>query len=903
MTPFLKQVAEHYHAEGRTGDMCFIFPNRRSLSFFKKYLGEEVSRDAAPMLSPKCFTMNDFFYRVAGRQATGRISLLVELYNCYKELVPRPEPLDEFIFWGDVLLGDFDDVDKYLVREDLIFTNVAQFKQYRMLPEELSETQRAALEQFLGNFHTDGEYKNRYLGIWSILLPLYRSFNERLRGRGQSYEGQVYREIAEKLETVPVPDILPDSLKDTTKFVFVGLNALNECERRLLSRLRDARMAEFCWDYSSQYIKNPLNRSSFFLERFVQEFPQAFKPDPDGLPKQNFNLLSVPSSTGQAKQLPRILENLGVADIRTALVLPDENLLLPVLNSIPPHIDKLNVTMGYPMAGSALWSLMNDIASLQMNVRIKDSEELFYHKQVFAIASNSIFKTLLSERGKTILDAVKASGRYYVSRSSLSGDPLLETLFRPAGEDIASYLQNVVTTLAVPLRDKPGMALELDFAKVYYEAVGTLRNCEGFDVGPSAWYRTLSQMVRSAAVPFKGEPLQGLQIMGPLETRALDFDNLVILSCNEGMFPRQSVSSSFIPPELRKGFGLPTYEHQDAVWAYYFYRMIQRASNVWLVYDSRTEVSRSGEPSRYISQLEMHFGCRMKRFMPCSPLAAPPQPSVLAKTAQMIEELKKVNLSVSVLKRYEKCPAQFYFYKVCGLRVEDEVSEFLDAADLGNVYHAALEHYYGSFGGTVTQDALEALLSRPAEVKATVRRLILDTLKTFEIAGRNIITEDLICRYVLKTFERDLELMRLKGTDRFSVLGLELPLSCTIDGFRFFGKLDRVDSFEPGTVRIVDYKTGSVDKDEVDLQLYLYSVMLSKNGLYPDSRVLTSIYNSFKLFVEPVSEIQFDQTELDLQQSRVSAILSEISDTDIPFERKGKDKICEYCDFKQICGK
>lgn len=910
MKPFLKQVAEHYWTAGNIEGKCFVFPNRRSLTFFKKFLGEEVARTCRACQAPMLYTMNDFFYGVAGKSPTPKIQLLVDLYECYKEFVSKAEPLDDFLFWGDVILSDFDDVDKYLVSAESIFTNVADFRKMQESGDFLSETQKNALERFLGNFDTPGEYKDRFLGVWSVLAPIYKKFNASLDESDCCYEGKVYRSVAERLSREAAIDVLPGCFSKVEQFVFVGLNALNECERRLLGKLRDAGLAQFCWDYSSDCIKETHNKSSVFLSENVVAFPQAFEPDSDGLPQTVFNVISVPSSIGQAKQLPSILSRFSPVGINTAIVIPDELLLIPVLNSIPEDITSLNVTMGYPLSESELSSLMRDVAELQLRIRVKEETNFFYHKTVWSIFSNSVFKSVITDEEKVVVDSVRKAARYFIPQDELEGGPLLSLIFKPCGEDIAMYLQSIVAYVAVAVKTIPGMEIELDFARAYYLATGQMSACRNLKVEPKTYFKLLANLVRSSSVPFQGEPLEGLQIMGPLETRALDFENVIILSCNEGIFPHRAVSSSFIPPELRKGFGLPTYEYQDAVWAYYFYRLIQRASNVWLLYDSRTEISRSGEPSRYISQLDLHFGAKMNKFVISSPVAGAPELKPLLKTPQMIQELHGKHMSVSSVQTYQKCPAQFYFAKICGLRAEDEIMESLDSSGLGTVFHETMQKLYSEpANGFVSQEFIESFLKDKEAIRSRVRERLLDNLKCFDITGKNVISQDLVCSYVETALNSDLNYLKSNNVGSFRIIELEHTYPGSIGGFNFVGTVDRVDSIRKGTVRIVDYKTGSVDPDKVGLQLYVYSEILKDKEKYRDMDMEFSIYDIHKLYVSPVENLLLSDQDKEKYRTEVEAVLEEISNPDVPFARSGDRKhfgantACDFCDFRQICGK
>jgi len=944
MTTFLKQVAEHYYSEGNIGKTCFIFPNRRAKSFFMKWLCAEVAAEGTgPVTAPVMTTMNDFFYRIGGAVKTDRTALLLKLYGEYVKLNPKAESLDDFIFWGDVLLADFDDVDKYLVDARMLFTNVADFKNIRDGFDYLSDLQREAIERFVRHFVNgkDGQdYKARFLQIWDILFKLYENFRKELDASSLSYEGQVYRAVAEKLADTPVIDILKDKIPESGRFVFVGLNALNECEKRLMGKMRDAGLAEFCWDFSGGMISDPANKSSFFLQQNIEAFPQAFKLDPEGLAIPEINVLSVPSGIGMAKQIPSILRSVSdsAPGLETAIVLPDEGLLLPVLNSIPDDIRDLNVTMGYPMGASEFWSLMNDVSSLQLHTRLKDGKWYFYHRQVWAIFSNSVFKSLLDEQGRGMVDAVRKGMMYYIPQEQLNGNPVFDLIFQaaadPAGEDagnilkICDYQMQMVAGLGSRLKTVPDMTVELEFAKEYYNVIKNLSR-HSLPIRPASFFRLVNQLAGGISVPFRGEPLNGLQIMGPLETRALDFRNVIILSCNEGMFPRRSVSSSFIPPELRKGFGLPTYEYQDAVWAYYFYRMIQRADKVWMLFDSRSDGLRGGEESRYIKQLEMHFGIKANRYVVKSTIERAEFPTEIQKTEEHLKTLHNKFLSASSLKNYLSCPAKFFYGAVEGLSEDEEVSESLDAGAIGNVFHKTMELLYKG-RQTITAEYLDSLIKDDTSIREIITGQIKEQLHSFEITGRNLIFLDVVCSYVGKVLRRDRELMDKYNVREFRILGLEKRRETEIGGFRFIGFLDRIDSFREDEIRIVDYKTGKVsdedfliDEDnaeqvveklfgedsskrpQIALQLYLYDRFIAESPekAFRCKHIVNSIYQPSRLYVKEVENVRLNDKFCNLMSGKIEELLREIDDLSVPWRRCSDEKTCEYCDFKMICGR
>lgn len=970
MTPFLKQVADHYYNAGKIEEKCFVFPNRRSMVWFRKHLCSAVKD--VPLLAPQMLTINDFFSRVSGVPASDRVRLLLELYDSYKALNPKAESLDEFIFWGDVILADFNDVDKYLVDPKQLFANVADFKALQDTFEYLTDTQREAIKGFLSHFNDqsgkltvdlgtdDPDVKGRFLQIWNILYPLYVSYNKSLADKGMAYEGMVYRSLAERLRNRSVEDVFQEIFHEGTTFVFVGLNALNECEKTLLRKLRDAGWAEFCWDWSGDMIKDPQNRSSFFMADNVLEFPQAARWDPEGVECPEINVISVASSAGQAKRLPDILRQRTGAPEECAVVLPDEGLLKSVLNSIPEEIHDINVTMGLPMNGSLFYTMMADISAIQMHAVKRKDTWLFYHKQVWDLFSSEIFRKAADEKTMEIVAKVKENARYYIPKDELTGTLLMDVIFRPVIMDpkmastaqiasFAQYQKDVIEVIAPAIADDTSLALELEYAKEYYKCINVLFEIRP-EVLPMTYLRLLGQLLSSVSVPFRGEPLKGLQIMGPLETRALDFKDLIIMSANEGVFPRRSVSSSFIPPELRKGFGMPTYEYQDAVWAYYFYRMISRAEKVWMLVDSRTEGLKSGEESRYIKQLEYHFGVPLKRsVVKFGSMKTASLPDIV-KTEEDVTRIKDTVLSATTLQNYLACPAKFYYGTVKGLEAEEEVAESLDYGMFGTVYHDTMRALYTSEeamdpefvfndreprGGLkgealkdVSQSYIEGWLSRKEDIKAKVKALIMMQLNTIEVSGRNLVVADVIVRYIIKTLQRDLELLKKEGRDSFEILGREIRVAGEFCGQRFKGFIDRLDSFKDEQARVVDYKTGKVLEDDenihdgnaeeiaekifnpdmknwpkIALQFYIYDMLVQSRPEVRGRDICNCVYSTAHLFKEPPVTVPMNIKFYEAVSEKLEAMLAQMYDTSVPFRRTDDEKTCSYCDFRMICGR
>jgi hypothetical protein len=955
MIPFLKQVADHYYNIGEADKCCFIFPNRRSLVFFTRHLCQAVKDSdvlSRPIVAPEMLTINDFFHKVGGMHSVERVRLLIELYDCYRECNPKAESLDEFIFWGDVILSDFNDVDKYLVDPKQLFANISDLKKIQDTYTYLTDTQRKAIEAFVSHFSDlsgrltvnldsdEPDVKGKFLMIWNILHDLYELFNKRLMDRGMAYEGMVYRQLAQRLKNESVEDVFNDVWQGDVKFVFVGLNALNECEKMLLRKLRDAGRAEFCWDYSGKIISDPKNRSSFFMAENVLEFPQAAVWDREGLNVPEINVVSVPSSTGQAKRLPDVLNGIGSRTVAgltdCAIVLPDETLLSSVLNSIPDEVEDINVTMGLPMTGSILYSMMSDIAAIQLHTVNRKGKWYFYHKQVWDLFANDLFRKASDEKTLEIISKVKSDVAYYISQDVLSGTPLLDAVFRPVIadqklqsasqiKDFAEYQKQVLTAVISSVTEDVGMNLELEYAKEYYKCVNVLKGID-LEVLPVTYVRLLNQLLSAVSVPFRGEPLKGLQIMGPLETRALDFRNLVILSANEGVFPRRNVSSSFVPPELRKGFGLPTYEYQDAVWAYYFYRMISRAEKVWMFTDTRTEGLKSGEESRYIKQLEYHFNIPLNRYVVRFDKMKTAKVEDIVKTLDDVRKIKETVLSATTVQNYLACPAKFYYGTVKELKAEEEVAESLDYGMFGTVYHETMRSLYAS--DRMTAKDIQSWLGREDEIKSKIKELIIDELNLMEVSGRNLVVTDVILKYVMKTLQRDLELLEKEGVDFFEILGREVKVSGEFKGQKFKGFIDRLDSFHPGQVRVVDYKTGKVldddekinddnalaiaedifaedvkDRPKIALQFFIYDMLVQNHPLARGKQLFNCVYSTARLFKEPPLNVPRNEMFFNAVSERLENTLKEMYSLEVPFRRTNDEKVCEYCDFKMICGR
>ena len=966
--PFLRQVAEHYLERG-LHTYLFVFPNKRSIAFFKKYVSDELNEmGGGPVIAPAMMGVSDFFSAMTGRRSADRITLLLKLYESYRRIVPGGESLDDFLYWGDSLLSDFDDVDKYRIEAKALFTNILDLKKMdSSLSElELTDEQRAAILRLSNCFLPENwnkvgdgklDVKDRFIKVWECMYDLYLDFRTSLIAEGLAYEGMVYRELADYLEQGTAKDALNRMDPSIEKCVFIGLNTLNQCETAVLKALQNEELAEFCWDFSGEMLTDSLNQASHFMKGNIALFPNAFRLDPEGLPTPTVHIVAVPSATAQAKVLHDIIERTDVKErgLDFAAVLPDESMLIPVLSSLP-DTGKVNVTMGYPLVSSEWNTLMRSIIALQQHLR---DGKYFYHAQVSDIFSNGIFKGILSEDEKESVAAVQAQAKAYIPIADLAKGESLGVLFRPVLSDIslpsanqirsfAEYLVEVVETIAGRL-DREKDALQLECAYKYLQCVRRLAGIS-LPVLPRTFIRLLEQLVSRLSVPFSGEPLEGLQVMGPLETRALDFKHLVILSANEGVFPGRNKGNSVIPPELRLAFGLPTYELQDTVWAYYFYRMIARSEDVWMVYDSRTEGLSSGEESRYIKQLRYLYPdkCLLVNESASFTLGTSEDLREMHMSPEDVEALKNYTYSASSIYLYSKCPLAFYFHAIKELYAQDDVKEDLDSGMLGTICHDALQAIYcceeamkadyffdkTEAGnpiskltvGLVTEDFLKGWLSKKDDIRLKINALICHTLQSPKLEGRNLVFADIALKYVCGVLKADLDLLRKHGS--MKILGLEQKYYAQIAGRRFKGYIDRIDRFEDGMVRVVDYKTGNDRQDTLNpelgpeesvkrifvsdirkykaaLQFHIYDRMVESRPEFKACRIFNSMYSISDLFTREVEVFPMDAENSAAIDLKLESLLDEIENPSIPFTMTKLDPrtVCQYCDYSVICGR
>ncbi|MFV0471799.1 MAG: PD-(D/E)XK nuclease family protein [Paludibacteraceae bacterium] len=957
MLPFLYRIAQAFYAKypHNISDFTFVFPNRRAGLFFRKYLMEFIDK---PIFSPDISTINDIFLGATNWREADRINLLFRLYRIFGKISKRTETFDTFAGWGEMLLNDFDDVDKYLVDVEQIFTNVTKLKEIDNLFNPFSEKQVKALQQFWEHFIpvAEGKTQEDFISVWRVLLPVYKQFRKELLSEGLATEAMIFRSVAERLRSNNPPELFAGK-----KYVFIGFNALNPCEDILFEWLKKNTQADFYWDFESEEIRDEENLSSEFIKRNSKKYKSEISITPSYVVTGNkkFELFSVPSAAGQAKETCRLLDKLYPAAsqnrhwMETAIVLPDENLLLPMLHSIPPQIEKINVTMGFPLKTTPISGFLEHLFDLQKRTRKTSNGVLFYFQTVQNILHHSYVQLLCKEETETISEKIISENKIFVESEMFDKNSLLSLIFTPClhSANFVEYLNAVLKRLYVDISEVSAVSsshrLECDFLYQYYLILNRLNDAmrtesDPIEISLDTIIRIVRQTILGISIPFEGEPLEGLQIMGALETRCLDFKNLIICSFNENIFPKRNFPNSFIPYHLRKAFELSTSENQDATWAYNFYRLLQRAERVFFLYDSRTENGQTGEVSRFVHQLQYHYGVHFDvkntaydvRFTEATSIVVPKTDKVMERLQHFVSgNVHSKSLSASTLNSYIDCPLKFYFSKIEGLEEIEEVTENVEASMFGTLLHKVMQDIYEPYENkTVNGNDLDEISKNRIYIETLIRKAFAkeyfrkqDTDITLE--GNYLLVAKVIEKYVRQILKYD------KSKTPFTYLASEKTESIDIPLFngkfsvQIKGIIDRAEEKE-GIVHVIDYKSGGGDLnfkglDEVFehdndkrpkyvLQTFLYSLLFKKQT---DDRVIVpQIYyvrNVFKdkfdtdiiqkpernvaLRVENFANYETDFTEM------LTTLIEEIYNPENPFYQCKSVKPCEYCSFKIIC--
>jgi len=967
MTGFLEQVAiylHRFHSE-ELQRFCIVFPNIRAGLFFRKYLAQLLEK---PVWAPAFRSLNSLIEEIAGLTQADNLSLIFHLFQAFRQHRPTSESFDDFYFWGEMLLNDFDDVDKHLVNARDLFRNVSDLKEIDQLFDYLTEDQKKAIRIFWQDFNDvktgrAPSLQKEFANIWSLLYPIYETFKQILKTKSLGYEGMIQREAVRILRE--------GNAKYTPyeKYVFIGFNALTPCESFFFKSLQKKYRAIFFWDYDDYYVSNTWHEAGRFMRENLRQFPHPpgwdFETNHLVNSSKHIEIISVPSETGQTRMAGQLLQNLpGLPDpagLKTVVVLPDEYLLLPMLSSIPVSAGDINITMGYPFTCTAAYSLFNGLVSLQQHIREYADGLRFYHHDVCTILQHPYIHGLIPCEADVIIKNIIGRNRIYVRLSELSGNELLQKIFRKCTQarEFLEYLLEI--TALLPHSSEEGVVgwgLSL-------QSIHNILTTNEIEMDVHIFCRLLRRIFASLKIPFSGEPLKGLQLMGMLETRALDFDHVIILSMNEGIFPKGNPKQSFIPYNLRKGFGLTTSENHDAVSAYHFYRLIQRAEDVRLIYNSATTDRNTGEMSRYLSQLiyepvfnvqqrNITFQVKIDRNIPIVKERTDEVRRILGMYTEKIgeeeEKGEKRRLSPSALNSYLDCRLKFYFRYVDGLKEKEEVMDEIDYSVFGKLLHKTMELIYRPYiNKEITSGMLTLFLKDGKSIKNALYRAFAedffhtDHVTDSDITGRNIIIREVLLKYIMRILEID------RDAAPFTILSLEEPLDVSIpirnvDGsvtthVNMHGYIDRLEAPSPpsgggrGGLRIIDYKTGNAQRNfsgiadlfdrtkngnHAALQTLVYAYMtriafpppFGGGGWGEGLRISSNLYIAKELFKE-----NFDprisisrQSPIDNYfevaaefETELNHLLTEMFLSDTPFTQTENTKKCTNCPYADIC--
>ena len=984
--------------------VTIVLPSKRAGLFLNRYLTEMTD---VPIWSPQYTTLNDLFHELSDLDVGDPSLLIFHLYAAYATVVESGgtgvvlESLDHFFSWGEVMLSDFDDIDNNLSHGRDIFKNLKALDDLTTF-DYLSEHQQQAIERYFGYFDKDRKtkLKEKFLSIWNLLYPTYCIFRERLHSSGIAYEGMLRRDVVEHgIDMSRLP---------SAKYVFVGFNVLTTAEQRLLSALKEEGKALFYWDFDQSYMSydesgrlSSLNSNTFnyfeagrFIHDNISRFGSALPPDSDCYDNlksaKKIAYVSSPTDTSQSRLVGQWLPNHinpNEDPIDTAIVLCDETMLQPLLHSIADDMAiPLNITMGYPLSQTPICSFLTSLTELQTyGVR---GNGYWNYPQVSNVLRHPYSSLMSDGRSASILSDITRRHTVFVPESLFADVPFLQLVFtrQSSTSELLAYLVNVIEQLGIKSGNTPpnpeSDALPSDSTSdfdrqlyeesiyIAYKTVNRLRIIhEEVQTSPSfavirssemsseRYVRLLKQLLRSQSVAFHGEPVEGVQIIGMLETRCLDFRNLIILGLNDTNLPKNIHKASFIPYTLREVHGMTTFEKQSSLYAYGFFRLLQRAEDVTLAYNSSFDGNSKGEMSRYMTQLLIEqdrlLGSKTKiERIAIDSRVVSNQPSSfsIVKSPYVMERLKRrydidhiengpVNphryLSPSAINTYIDCPFKFYIQSVAGIHIDDDISEEVGNDIFGTIFHACMENIYKPYRGqTLTEDVLKrwskdsGMIERMVDASFRKDYFCLDDDRPLHWNGEQLLNREVICRYVKKQLEFDSTLAPLIIEDVEND-SHEMVIDTGTAKVWIGGIIDRIDTIFAGTDRevhrIVDYKTSSTAQkfnnlDELFdhnhknrpyhiLQTCYYSDIYSRDT---DKRVSPSLMYIKPQKLERIDPMEgavlvcdkyfisdFGEHYRDAFHEKLVGLVREIFDEEVPFVQRRKK--CEWCKFKDFC--
>ncbi len=820
MVSFIHEVIIDLQSQkANLSKITFVLPSKRAGLFLRETISKLVDET---IFAPDILSIEEFVEKISNYQYALNAELLFQFYESYLKHTPEKdrEPFDKFSKWATILIQDFNEIDRFLIEQDKVFEYLSAIKEI--------EHQHWSLDE------SPTQYVQNYLLFWKRLKLYYHELRTSLSEKKLGYQGMVYRDAAENIDRY----IIENPKK---QHVFLGFNALNASEEKIIQKLLSHQLANIYWDIDQHFLNNTIHDAGLFIRSHLKNW-SYFKNNPIKWCPQFYSeekhieIIGTPKNIGQIKYVGELLSKLKLENHdlkKTALVLGNETLLLPLLNSIPQSIDRVNITMGLPLQFVPLASLFEDLFRLHQ----KQSPTIYY-KDILGILNNQYVNVIIDSEDNEGNDAISA----YIATNNISyitpeklqaisklNEQSLKLLFSNWNDNPTEAISNckelILKLKAYFDSDKEKHALALEYLFKFFTVFNELDrlNSEFNHVDNiRTLYGLYKELIKNETLDFQGEPLEGLQIMGMLETRVLDFETVIITSVNEGILPAGKSNNSFIPFDVKLENKLPTYKEKDAVYTYHFYRMLQRAKNIYILYNTEPDVLNGGEKSRFITQLltENIHNVNHQIVSPRVPVTKkqlrqiPKTPSVITK----LDELAVKGLSPSSLTNYIRNPMNFYLEKILGISEYTEVEEHVAYNTLGTVIHNTLEDFYKPLEGrNLTVDSLKKMKN---QISDTVRKHFKIEFKQGDISkGKNLIIFEIAKRYINNFL--NLELLEVK-TNTIKIIAIEtknkVPLYIEqIDKtINLTGKVDRVDEYN-GTIRIIDYKSGRVEPGKVEI--------------------------------------------------------------------------------------
>jgi CRISPR/Cas system-associated exonuclease Cas4 (RecB family) len=924
--------------------LVVVLPNRRAGLFFTRHLGNLIQK---PLWMPEVKTIEQVFYGLSGQTPADDLTLIFELYQVYSQLQDEPEDFDRFYFWGELILKDFNDLDQFLADAKAVYRNLAEIKAFESDLSYLSPEQIELIAQFWKSFEKQNETeKEKFLRFWEILGQLYSQFQAHLKISGLAYSGQLYRQVAESLSCVQKPE---------KHYYFVGFNAFTLAEEKLIKHFVKEFGSEVFWDVDGYYLSDSRQEAGLFFRDYRNDTvlgPTFPKEIPDRIQSKAYKIFthSIPLKTNQANLVGKLMESVGLDEAleETVIILPDEQLLFPLLHSLPETIGKLNVTMGYPIRNAPIYAFLDAVLDLQRYVKVKGDSVSFYHKPVTDLLSFPYLKDQDPNFTERILEEIKKSNQFDVPSEKLAeGGELFSMAFRKVeSEELFGYLGDLMQALAGQLKDDP---IQRSYLYQAFKQLTRIREVFAKNpLGPvkaDFFLKLFRQIFREVKLPFEGEPLEGLQVMGVLESRNLDFRRVIICDVNEGSFPPGGGINSMIPFNLRRAFRLPVQEQNDAIYAYTFYRLLHQAEEVHLIYTTASDGGKSGEMSRFIQQMQAEMGIASPEVVLIPVGLTAGREIKMEKTDSVIRSMEKFlinpdpegyvqQLSASAINMYLDCRLRFYFRYVAGLKEKEEVVTEIDAMTFGTMLHKAIELLYAPKEGEAFREIDTHEIER---LKPQIPKAVDGAIRDFyqakegddlQLSGQLLIARAIFIKYLKAILDYDQQngTFRVIGLEKEYRAGIAVPTPWGVREVALGGYIDRVDQ-KDGVIRLIDYKTGKDDKKVVSvaslferdnkkrnkaaMQTLLYAYFFQ--NLHPQNSLplkpaifnIKEIYNpKFNPFLLLEGEEVGNYLSLREEfEGGLKGLLAEMFDPREPFDQTEDLKKCEYCAYKEICGR